>query len=310
MKSRQFLKTVVGYLWRIPVCALAYVAGIVIGSIILSALGTDLPPAAKDAADTRACIIILSALGINSPLTPELANETTSVFYLLIGSIALAIGLAPIARRIQGAYWTRCLILAAFIFVSLGVNNAIEQSLFFSAQGSLLMIPIYFWPCVLLAGATTFLFEPLHKRDPLPAIVSRFFVGRTLGQWIWRFLASIVAFPLVYLVFGMIVSPIVVKYYNQGPLGLVLPDTGVMISIQFLRSFLFLLSSIPVLVMWSGNRLQLVVLLGFAFFVFAGIAVAYWLPLLLRVTHSVEVLADSLVYAWFLVTLLVQKKKL
>ena len=34
---------------------------------------------------------------------------------------------------------------------------------------------------------------------------------------------------------------------------------------------------------------------------------AYWLPLNLRLIHGLEILADSLVYAWVLVALLAKK---
>lgn len=308
MKSNQILITVVRYLLQISGCALVYVVGIVIGSTMLLALGTDIPPAAETAADTRAGVFIVSTLGIKDFHMPNLADEGISVLYLVIGSIALAIGLAPLARRLRGVYWMRWLILGAFMFFSLGVNNAIETLIFFSAKGALLLIPIYFWPCVLCAGAVTFLFKPLHEGDSISATASRFFAGCTLDQWIWRFFAAIVSFPLAYLVCGLIVSPIVLEYYKDVALGLVIPDMGVILSAQFIRSVLFLLASIPILIVWSGNRLQLIMLLGVAFFLFMGIAVTYWFPPILRVTHSIEVLAGSLIYAWLLVKLLVQKK--
>jgi hypothetical protein len=60
---------------------------------------------------------------------------------------------------------------------------------------------------------------------------------------------------------------------------------------------------------WSGSQRQLNCFLGLAFFVLGAtfeIVLAYQLPLVLRVTHSIEILADSLVYAWLLVTLLAQ----
>jgi hypothetical protein len=74
---------------------------------------------------------------------------------------------------------------------------------------------------------------------------------------------------------------------------------------------LFLLASLPVLILWAGARRQRIVVLGLAFFVLAAtfeIVLAYKLPVVLRVTHSLEILADSLVYAWLLIKLLTPRE--
>jgi len=61
----------------------------------------------------------------------------------------------------------------------------------------------------------------------------------------------------------------------------------------------------------GGRSLRrLVILLGFALFVLGAtfeVVLAYQLPAVLRVTHSLEILVDSLVYAWLLITLLVPR---
>jgi hypothetical protein len=285
MRIRQFLQPVVEYLWRILVCALVYAAGLVTSRIAFL------------------------ASGIRPPRMPEQADESIAGYYLFIGSLVLAIGLAPIARRIAGKYWARWLILAVFLFVSFDVNNSIEDSIYSSTEGILWMIPILLWPCVLLAGALTFLFPPRSPAGTLPARLDLCFKGHSFGQWIGRVLVAVAAFPAVYFVFGIIVSPIVGEYYRQGVSDLVLPAVEVILGVQFLRSLLFLLAALPVLWAWSGSRRQLIWFLGLAFFVLGAtfeIVLAYQLPLVLRVTHSIEILADSLVYAWFLVTLLAQ----
>jgi hypothetical protein len=299
MRIRQFLDPVAQYLWRILVCAFVYAAGLVTSRIAFL------------------------AAGIRPPRMPEQADESVAGYYLFTGSLVLAAGLAPMARRIAGKYWARWLILAAFLFVSFGVNNSIEDSIYSSTEGILWMIPILLWPCVLLAGALTFLFPspggdlrprspagaPPSEEDVPPARLDLCFKGRPFGQWIGRVLGAVAAFPVVYFVFGIIVSPIVGEYYRQGVSDLVLPAVEVILGVQFLRSLLFLLAALPVLWAWSGSRRQLIWFLGLAFFVLGAtfeIVLAYQLPLVLRVTHSIEILADSLVYAWFLVTLLAQ----
>ncbi len=285
MKSRKVLSMVTDYAWKSLLCAIAYSVGLVMSRIIFHSLRYVLPR------------------------MPEQADELVAGFYLLAGSVILAAGLAPLASRLKGAYRFRWAILTAFIFINFGISNPIEDSIYSSTEGTLLMIPVLLLPCILLAGILTLLFKPSKQDKTAIETVTKFFKGRTLGKWVGYFLAAIAAFPIVYFIFGIIVSPIVIEYYRQGTADLVLPDTGLILSVQILRSLLFLLASLPVLILWSGTRLQRIVLLGIAFFVLAAtfeIVMAYELPAVLRITHSIEILADSMVYAWLLVKLLVR----
>jgi len=78
-----------------------------------------------------------------------------------------------------------------------------------------------------------------------------------------------------------------------------------------LRSSLFFLAALPILIVWSGSRRQLTVLLGFAFFVLVGLfgmIQAYWLAPTLQVLHNIEIFADSVVYAGVLAVLFVRKE--
>ncbi len=287
MKPMQFHKTVAGNLWRIMLCGLLFAAGLIVSRIVFS------------------------AFGLNPPRMPDQAAETLAGYYLLTGSVALAIGLAPLARKVRGSFWGRWLILVVFLFVSFAVSSTIETSIFSSTEGTLLMVPVFFLPCLVLAAATASLFVPRIEGDLPAPTVSAFFGGRSLGQWTWRIAAAIASFPVVYFLFGIIVSPIVADYYREGAAGLALPDAGLILAIQFLRSFLFILVTLPIMIIWTGSRRQLVVRLGLAFFVFVAaydVVLAYQVPNVLLLTHSVEILADSLVYAYVLVTLLVQRE--
>ena len=171
------------------------------------------------------------------------------------------------------------------------------------------MVRVLFLPCVVLAAATASLFARPGEDDPAPPAPPSFFAGRSPGQWTWRFGAALASFPAVYFVFGLLVSPLVADYYREGAGGLALPDLGVILGTQLLRSVLFLLITLPVMVFWSGTRRALILGLALAFFVFVAaydVVLAIQVPLVLLVTHSVEIAADSLVYAFLLVTLLVQ----
>jgi hypothetical protein len=287
MKFGQIFKTAVGYVWRLPLCAFAYVAGTMAGGALVSALGMKLPA------------------------IPEQADEETMGLYMLIGSFVLAIGLGPLARTLRARYVVRCLILAGLTYVCLGLNTPIEAAIFTNIGGMRTMVIFSLLPCLLFGGVTALLFKPAGKGESFGLHVSRFFSGRGAGEWAWRFAAAICAFPVIYWTFGMMVAPWVLEYYKQGQFGLTLPGTGVIILVQLLRSGLFFLAALPILIVWSGSRRQLTVLLGFAFFVLVGLfgmIQAYWLAPVLQVLHNIEILADSVVYAGVLAILFVRKE--
>jgi hypothetical protein len=121
-----------------------------------------------------------------------------------------------------------------------------------------------------------------------------------------------VAFMPIYLFFGQMVVPFTYDYYLQQMAGLTAPAWGQILPVLLLRSLLFLAASLPVLVTWGRSRLSLVLSLGFALFLLVGglgLVGGYWLPLEVRLFHGVEILADSLVYAWVLVLLVVKKRQ-
>ena len=74
-----------------------------------------------------------------------------------------------------------------------------------------------------------------------------------------------------------------------------------------LRSFLFCLACLPVLVLWIKPLSSLLWRLGFGLSVWVGLLYllgAYWLPVNLRLIHAVEILADEFLYTSILIWLL------
>jgi len=283
MNLRHVFKTIFGYLWRLPLCAAAYVAGITASAALLRMGGLPLPE------------------------LPEQAEEQTLALCLAVGSLVLAMGLAPLARRLQGPYWVRWAAVAGLCYVCLGVNTPIEAALF-THLGGMTAIPVFsIAPCLLFAAVTTLLFGPADRGGPLLPRTRRFFADRPTGEWMWRVAAAIGAFPIIYWTFGSMIAPLVRPYYEQGQFALALPGAGEIILVQLLRSVLFLVAALPILVLAAGSRRNLILALGLAFYILVGLfgmIQMYWLAPTLLVLHNVEILADSMVYALALVLLL------
>ena len=134
------------------------------------------------------------------------------------------------------------------------------------------------------------------------------FVGQyDLRAWAWRIPVALIAFPAAYVVFGLLVRPFVIIFYEQQVAGLTLPGWGEIMPILVLRSLLFLLACVPVLIVWQGSQRRLFIILGSALFILTGglyMVQSYWLPLSMRVAHSLEILADTFVYTGALIVLL------
>jgi hypothetical protein len=285
MSTTQILRIAAGYAWRLPLCVFAYVAGAAGGGALIAALGMPLP------------------------MLPEQANEQMTSLCLVLASLALALGLAPLARRIRGTFAVRWLVLALLCYVCLGVNMPIEAAIF-THMGGMGSMPVFFiLPCLLFAATMALLFKPIDKGDSFLAAARRFFEGRTAGQWAWRIAAAVCVFPLIYWTFGLMIAPFVRPYYEQGQFALTLPSAGVIVLVQLLRSVLFLAGTMPILIAGSAPRRHLILALGLAFYVLVGLygmIQTYWFAPTLLVLHNLEIFTDSMVYALAIALLLVR----
>jgi hypothetical protein len=272
-----------GMAWKIPVIALSYfVAETVSGGIV-------------------------TALGMAWPNIPQEMTSTAVQVGNAIGSILMAGCLAWLAIGLRGGTAIRWIVLAVFAYVTFGLNNQIEAAIFTTFGGFTTMVVFLVLPCLGGAAAATLL---LRSSGPPPAITT-VFRDRPASAWWWRLLVAWLGFPVIYTFFGMLVSPIVVPLYQQQEFGLTLPTMGTLIQVLLGRSALYLAVTLPVIALWGRSRRSLALALATAFFAMMGLIgllTTTFLPPVLRITHSVEILADAVVYAGLLVLLFVPSK--
>lgn len=246
-------------------------------------------------------------LGLPAPEMPVGADPVVLGQYLLLMSLILAVGMAFLARRLAGGFITRWLALAFLVWVAHAINNIIEGLIFTSMSAASMFTVVLYGAASLLCGAAlAWLFPPDVGGDGYPGRAREFFGLYGLAGWSWRILAALLAFPLAYLAFGRLIAPLVVDAYQQGLYGLELPSWSQILAVQPLRSLLFLLACLPVLTLWRGPKRSLFLTLGLVLFLLVGglnMLQAYWLPGSLRLIHSLEILADELVYTAALVVL-------
>lgn len=276
-----------GWVWRAVVCAIIYCVGTMVGGIALQ------------------------KLGVPAPVMPEGITPESIAKILPLAALVFAAGLSPMARRIRGSFWLRWLVLTIFLYGANGINNSIEASVFTKVGGFVSLAAYNFVPLVFLAAAMALLFAPFGKgvQSPQRVLVLS---PRTPAQWLWRIAAAIVAFPVIYFIFGNIIGPFVIDYYKQGSFSLVLPTMEVVIRTQFIRSVIFFASAFPVIVLWHANRRQLIGWAGLGHYVtigLVGMVLAVWIPANMRIIHGLELLADSFAYIFVLAMLFTRPKE-
>jgi len=269
------------WLWRVAAAAAAYVVGTMIGAGIAMALSLEAPAV---------------------PETPDPATGTLLAFY---GGLAIALGLAVLATGLSGSRMRRWLVLSAFAWIVHGVGTAIETSIFTTLGGeafsTLLMLPA----SLLCAFAVVRLF-PAPGAAHSSATLAGYFRSWSPGKLAVRLLLALFAFPVAYFLFGMIIAPIVTPHYEQ--LGFLrIPPLPTLLAVIHVRSALFLAVSLLVIVYWRRSRVQLGFALSMGHFTavgLAGLLQVTFFPAVMRWTHGVEILADSLFYGFALAWLL------
>jgi hypothetical protein len=104
----------------------------------------------------------------------------------------------------------------------------------------------------------------------------------------------------IYFVFGSIVGPLVLPYYTApgSPFHLVLPSIEVVLSLQTLRGFIYVIGVMPLIVALNTDNRRLAIVLSALLYIGGALAVfiiSDQFAVFLRIVHGVELLADSVV---------------
>lgn len=239
---------------------------------------------------------------LHLPAVPMPGNTPPQTMFLaqLVAGLVLVVGIFPLARGLAASAPLRAFAIGSFILLALGVNGMIEAKMFthFLDNGIAPASVFYAFLAILLGVALGWSFGSQQQAAGLP--------HRSWLAWIPRVAAVWFAWPVIYFFFGACVSPIVVPYYNAGIAGLRIPALSTILAVQLVRSVIFLAASLPFIALWKGSRRSLWLTLGLAhaFTVgLYGLVGATFLPMILRVSHSVEIACDSFAYAGLLVLL-------
>jgi len=281
MKTKSFFIT----MGKLLLCSLVFILGAIAGGIIVT------------------------FLGLQSPPMPEGVDGNLAFLILLLESPLLALTLILIARGLGGGLLPRATALSFFTWVVYTLNTAIESLVFTSTtvEGALFTTLSFLLPSIFCGTAAAWLFPAGEKGISLVAMVKAFFGNRTPSQWVWRIAVAGIVFVPIYIAFGSLVAPFTTQYFQENMYGLQLPSQQEILLVLLIRSILFLLACLPIILLWRKSKWSLFLNLGFALFVLVGFLYmlgAYYMPLAVRIPHTLEILADSFAHAGLLVVLL------
>jgi len=257
--------------------------------------------------------MVARLLQLPIPAMPVGADASTVIGYMLLTSPIIAFGLAILARGLSGSFITRTLVLSFLTWIAYTVNTQLDAWLYMPDSVGLGYAMVSSLGSSVLCGAmVAWLFPSDEKGEGVIAAVKKFSSAQSARTWVWRLALAAVAFMPIYYFFGLLVIPFTVEYYRQNMYGLRLVGLELIIPVLFVRSVLFLLACLPTVVLWQKSAPSLFIRLGLALFIlvgFVGMLSAYWMPLSIRVPHTLEIMADEFVYAGALVILLAQSAK-
>lgn len=233
----------------------------------------------------------------------------------LLATPLIGLALLPLARHTAGSRALRGALLSFLIFICAGLTSVMEMRIFLTGYahgGALAAILVVIPPALLCGFGLSFLLPQEQPDFSASQKLHSFFSAHSLVSWAVRFLLIILAFGVIYFLFGSIIAPFVVPFYRARMLGLTLPSYSVIFPVLLERSALFLLTCLPFLILWTRSRLALIVSLGLAFWFLTGgygmLMVVFWPPVM-RIAHGLELAADAFVYAGVLVLLLLPRQR-
>ena len=242
--------------------------------------------------------VLVRTMGLESMPLPAGADIFAQFALSVLGGMIIAVGLAAMAVSLSAHQWQRWAILAAFAFIANGVAVALETSIFLTLGGDVALATATLPASALCALAVVWCF-PVRRDDRDAHIRQNLFKTWTTTELLFRVAAALIAFPLIYLLFGAAIVPVVRPIYSQIEF-LVIPSGKTIFLMQILRSTLFFLISIPVALKWCGTRRALAISLGLAHFACVGLnglIQTSFFPVAMRLAHGAEVFADSFAYA-------------
>ncbi len=259
-------------------------------------------------------LIVLSGLQLILAATEGITLNTINVLTTIAGVGVMVFLLAALSSLWPWPLKDRIIALFLLYFFVQAVPSLIEYY-FFSEGTTAFIIRNLGYGLVgtaMAAGLIAWMFRPDTESSRFGSALAGWFGQRRLISWLWRLIAAMVAYLLLYLVVGGIAFQFTGPYYTDPAYGLELtiPEGGLALiaKIQPFRTVLFLIGLSGLLVGLGGGTRRVALWAGAALFILGGLAPllagAYHWPAALRIYHVIEVFFQNVPAGYIFVRLL------
>jgi hypothetical protein len=220
----------------------------------------------------------------------------------LVSGVLYVAVMTPLARRVAYRPVARLLMIFAPLYVTGTLTDLIEASFYTSLlpPGKLLAALIIEGAPILVITAIIVVAIPPAPEARLAPRFGQVLRERPWFSWLWRIVLAGAPYPLIYLVFALLVAPIEHAYYTDpafiASLHTVVPSTQVTVLLEAGRGILFVLALLPAIAVMRQSRWSTGLYLALI-----GAALEAWIPLLglaswpvmMRVGNVLELTADA-----------------
>jgi len=269
--------------------------------------------------------VIIGGLLAAAVLTPfaliqSSGNRSTvslvqTIIIQVVSGVGYVVLMTPLARKLAER---RVLLIFLPLYVTSTLTNLIEAYFYTSLFTPFTLVAALIlegFPLLVITGIITWLIPADEEAHHVPRL-GQIFRERTVGSWLWRMIAAGAPYPLIYLFFARLVTPIEHPYYADpafiASLHTVVPPFLTTLILEAVRGVLFVLAVVPVMAVFRTSRWSTGVYIAVI-----GATLEAWIPLLgqttwpvmMRLGNVLELTGDASVRALLMALLVILPPK-
>jgi len=257
------MKTILQILLKSLLVGLVYVFALLLGSIIMSAVGLKLP---------------------------ETKDATEKLIWSFAGGVITGLCLGSIASFMPAARTRHFIVWASVIFLNLA-SVAIEGYFFVPEVVGDSLLGLLVQQFLASLGASWIITALFAPKESVAMVTT---VNRSGFSWMWRFSVSALIYVFFYFIFGATNYILVTKpYYETHAGGLAVPASTVTLTAEIIRGALITLSILPFILTIHTDKKRLAVQTGLILFAVGGLVPLTlqvgMLPLFLLTASALEI---------------------
>jgi len=172
----------------------------------------------------------------------------------------------------------------------------------------------------ILALAVISLIFYLWKQEDNPEAkagqqIKSYFSSRSVMSWVWRFFLVWLLFYILTMIISIVAYPFTKPYLDDAmnTLGMVIPSMGTLFAITQFRSLVYILVTLPFVIFWKASKRDLflyLALINVIQYPLLGDGLAYWWPVMYRLTDGIVIALQVIIMSWLYVTMLWKGKRI